>query len=140
MTGLWKFKTTAFGLAFIGLAVPAHTESRFETGDPAPLTPSAHLDFTIIIPDYIYLGFGSGSRANGNSISTRIISNNGTLVLSLQTSGQSAIPGQVMAVPSGAVTNSNGRLAFAAIQNGAADAGTDMISPGEPAIYSVSLP
>lgn len=138
MTGLWKFKTKAFGLAFIGLVVPAHAESRFETGDPAPLAPSTHLDFTIIIPDYIYLG--SESRASGNSISTRIISNNGTIALSLQTLGESAIPGQVMAVPSGAVTNSDGRLAFAAIQNGAADTWTDMISPGEPAIYSVSLP
>ena len=45
--------------------VMAHADSRFETGASTPSRASAHLDFTIIVPNVAFLRLGTGPAAPG---------------------------------------------------------------------------
>jgi hypothetical protein len=56
-------------IAAAGVAVPllGHAESNFQTGAGSPLTATAHVDFQITIPKFLFLrvGTGTGTAAGG---------------------------------------------------------------------------
>ena len=45
----------------------ARATSKIETGDATPLKASAHLDFTIVIPNIVFLQVGTGATATDNA-------------------------------------------------------------------------
>jgi hypothetical protein len=140
MVGQWATKLTTIVLASIWLSVPAQAASHFETGNQTPLITLAGLDFTIVIPAYIFLGFGSVSQASDSSISSRIVSNSGTLALSLQSPEKAPTFSETSRDTSGSITDSEAKLKFGVDLSGPTDAQADVNSRNETVIYSVSLP
>lgn len=73
----------AQGLAF--LPGSAHASSRFELGNASPLRAKTHIDFTIIVPEFIQLA----NRSENDRGTTR----NGTSPFGNSTTGMVAIAG-----------------------------------------------
>ena len=109
-------KTISGTFALIGgalLSASANAGSQFETGDTTPLTASAHLDFTIVVPKFVALRVGTGAitasnptvdslvftvpadqigngtpvHAANSEITAQVLGNNGPIMLSATTPG-----------------------------------------------------
>ncbi|MHB8528113.1 MAG: hypothetical protein ACYC8V_01200 [Caulobacteraceae bacterium] len=59
-----RLRATGVALLVAQAAVPiaAHAESTFATGAGSPITAAAHLDFTIVVPKFIYARVGTGAN------------------------------------------------------------------------------
>lgn len=112
------------GIASIPTA--ANAESNFVTGTTSPLTASAHLDFTVTVPKFVYVRIGTGTNMANNTTVDSLVYNvpaanvgDGT---SISGTGGDLSGGQVTA----RVMGNNGTIAFSsttlgAISNGAGD-------------------
>jgi hypothetical protein len=122
-----------FGAAFaiVGVAAlpsTAHAESQFVTGTGTPLTASANLDFTIIIPKFVYVRIGTGSLVNNATVDELIYN-----VPAAQVGDGSPISGAGGDLSNGTVTarviGNNGTITFSSATQGAMEnASGDTIS------------
>lgn len=115
------------GLAAVPSA--ANAESRYVTGSASPLTASANLDFTIVIPKFVYVRIGTGTTlANNTNVDNLVYTvpaaniGDGTAVTGV---GGDLTAGQVTA----RVIGNNGTIAFSSTTLGAMNNGSgDTIS------------
>lgn len=122
-------KLSCVGASFAALVLmsgSAHANSTFVTGTTTPLTASANLDFTIVIPKFVYVRVGTGTNsANSTSIDNIVFTvpaasvGSGTAISGV---GGDLSAGQVTA----RVQGNNGTIAFSsttvgALSNGAGD-------------------
>jgi len=120
---------TALGVLALGLPMAANADSTFTTGAGTPLTASAHLDFTIVIPKFVYLRVGDGTNFATNAVIDNIVYTvaaanvgSGTAVTGV---GGDLTGGQVTA----RVIGNNGNITFTSTTLGAlSDGATDSIS------------
>jgi hypothetical protein len=111
-----------FGLLLVGLITlpsAANANSTFVTGVTTPLTASANLDFTIVIPKYVYVRIGTGTNVANNASVDNIVFTvpaasvgNGTAIAGV---GGDLTGGQVTA----RVLGNNGTIAFSSTTSGA---------------------
>lgn len=66
-----KLAFAATGL--IATSTAANAESKFVTGTSSPLTATANLDFTIIIPKFVYIRVGTGTNVANNTTVDNLI-------------------------------------------------------------------
>ncbi len=115
------------GLAAVPSA--ANAESRYVTGTASPLTASANLDFTIVIPKFVYVRIGTGTNLANNTNVDNLVYNvpaanigDGTAITGV---GGDLTAGQVTA----RVIGNNGTIAFSSTTLGAMNNGSgDTIS------------
>ena len=124
-----KNKTLRVALLVAGISIiptAANAESKFVTGTATPLTASANLDFTVVIPKFVYVRIGTGtSMANNTNVDNLIYTVPAANVgdsTSIAGAGGDLTGGQVTA----RVIGNNGTIAFSsttlgAMNNGAGD-------------------
>ena len=118
-----------------GFATSASANSTFVTGTGTPLTASANLDFTIVVPKFLYLRVGTGTNfANNTTIDNIVFTvpaaniGNGTPVVGV---GGDLTAGQVTA----RVIGNNGVITFTSTTLGPLNDGAgDTISYGQIAV------
>ena len=123
----------ALGLAAMS-AIPttANAESKFVTGTASPLTASASLDFTIVIPKFVYVRIGTGTNvANNTTVDSLVYT-----VPAANVGDSSSIAGVGGDLTAGQVTarvlGNNGTIAFSSTTLGAMSNGAgDTISYGQ---------
>lgn len=118
-------------LCVLALAAPmaANADSTFTTGAGSPLTATAHLDFTILIPKFLYVRVGTGTNMATNALIDNIVYTvaaanigSGTPVVGV---GGDLTGGQVTA----RVMGNNGSISFTSTTLGPLNnGGTDTIS------------
>jgi hypothetical protein len=121
--GLWLIAAAA------ALPVAVHADSTFTTGTGTPITASAHLDFTIVIPKILYVRVGDGTPNASNATIDNIVYTvaaanvgTGTAVTGV---GGDLTGGQVTAQ----VIGNNGTITFGSTTTGPLnDGATDTIS------------
>lgn len=121
------------GIASIPTA--ANAESNFVTGTASPLTASAHLDFTVTVPKFVYVRIGTGTNMANNTTVDSLVYNvpaanvgDGTTISG---TGGDLSAGQVTA----RVMGNNGTIAFSSTTLGAMSNGSgDSISWSQMAV------
>lgn len=121
--------------AAASIATGAQAESRFVTGTASPLTASANLDFTVVIPKFVYVRIGTGTNAANNTNVDNVVFTvpaanvgDGTAIAG---TGGDLTGGQVTA----RVTGNNGTIAFSSTTLGPLNNGAgDTISWGQMAV------
>lgn len=116
-------------LALALLPGQAHANSTFVTGTSTPLTASANLDFTIIIPKFVYVRVGTGTNIANNTTIDNII----FTVPAASVGNGTAIAGTGGDLTAGVVTarvqGNDGTIAFSSTTAGPLNDGTsDTIS------------
>lgn len=108
----------------LGLPLVAGAESNFTTGAGTPLTASAKVDFTIIIPKFISLRVGTAGAGNIDLITF-------TVPAASVGAGGAGIAGTGGDLTGGAVTarvtGNNGQISLTSLSTGALSNGTDTI-------------
>ena len=108
----------------LGLPLVAGAESNFTTGAGTPLTASAKVDFTIIIPKFISLRVGTAGAGNIDLITF-------TVPAASVGAGGAGIAGTGGDLTGGAVTarvtGNNGQISLTSSSTGALSNGTDTI-------------
>ena len=115
----------AQGLAF--LPGSAHASSRFDLGDASPLRATAHLDFTIIIPEIIQLANRSESDQGMTRNGISPFANSATEMVAIGGDTRSSL----------VVYGNSGTLAF---QRSPSPAGHQIGQQHESVAFVVSIP
>jgi len=109
------------------LPIIAHAESQFATEESSPLVASAHLDFTIRVPSFVFLQVGTGNATTSNLTTSSLVLSTPVDHIGDGTPVASG-GGQVLA----RVIGNNGAIAFSSATSGAMNDGSET--------YLVSIP